>query len=189
MGRWQPDSAGRLYEAALALFAEQGFEETTAAEIAARAGLTERTFFRHYGDKREVLFSGSAILGEHIVSAVRTSPAADSALDAVARGLAAAARLLDEIGQDRARQRYAVIAANPELKERELAKIANYADGVADALRARGVSQTHATIAAEAGMTVFRVAYERWADEPDDRDLTTITHEAIAELRALATGD
>src|SRR6516164_11102798 len=174
MGRWEPDSRGRLQEAALALYAERGFDQTTAAEIAARAGVTERTFFRHFADKREVLFGGSAILGERIVTGVAGAPATDGPLDAVARGLDAAAAMLGEFRRDLSRQRYAVIAANPELRERELAKMAAYAAAVAAALRQRGVGEGPATIAAETGMTVLRVSYERWASGDDQRDLAAI---------------
>src|SRR3974390_410375 len=106
MGRWEPDSRGRLQEAALDLFAERGFDQTTAAEIAARAGLTERTFFRHFADKREVLFGGSVFLRDHIVSAVQGAPAADGPFDAVGRGLAAAATFFGEFRRDLSRQRH-----------------------------------------------------------------------------------
>ena len=118
MGRWQPDSRGRLQEAALALYSERGFDQTTAAQIAERAGLTERTFFRHFADKREVLFGGSVILKERIVSAVAGAPPRDGALDAVSRGLDAAAAMLGESRQDLARQRMNVLMANPELRGR-----------------------------------------------------------------------
>ena len=101
MGRWEPDSRGRLQEAALALYSERGFDQTTAAEIAARAGVTERTFFRHFADKREVLFGGSALLQERIVAGRRRArPAGNGPLDAVARGLDAAAALLGEARRD-----------------------------------------------------------------------------------------
>jgi AcrR family transcriptional regulator len=186
MGRWQPDSRGRLQEAALALFAARGFDRTTAAEIAVRAGLTERTFFRHFADKREVLFGGSALLQERIVAGVAGAPAADGPLDAVSRGLAAAATMLGEFRRDLSRQRQAVIAANPELRERELAKLADYAGAVAAALRQRGVSEPQATLAAEAGMTVLRVAIQRWANGDDGRDLATIMRDSVGELRAMA---
>ena len=182
MGRWQPDSRGRLQEAALALYSERGFDQTTAAQIAARAGLTERTFFRHFADKREVLFGGSALLQERIVAGVAGAPDADGPLDAVSRGLDAAAAMLGP-----SRQRQAVIAANPELRERELAKLDDYAEAVAAALRQRGVSDPQATLAAEAGMTVLRVAIQRWASEGDERDLATIMRDSVAELRAVAT--
>ena len=186
MGRWQPDSRGRLQEAALALYSERGFDQTTAAQIADRAGLTERTFFRHFADKREVLFGGSALLQERIVAGVAGAPASDGPLDAVSRGLDAAAAMLGEFRRDLSRQRQAVIAANPELRERELAKLADYAAAVAAALRQRGVSEPQATLAAEAGMTVLRVALQRWASGDDGRDLAAIMRDSVAELRAVA---
>ncbi len=186
VGRWQPDSRGRLQEAALVLFAERGFDQTTAAEIAARAGLTERTFFRHFADKREVLFGGSDLLKDRIVSGVSGAPASDGPLDAVARGLDAAAAMLGQFRRDLSRKRQAVISANPELRERELAKIADYAAAVAAVLRDRDVGEPQATIAAEAGMTLLRVALERWGSAYDDRDLTTTMRDTITELRAVA---
>ena len=188
MGRWQPDSRGRLQEAALALYSERGFDQTTAAQIAARAGLTERTFFRHFADKREVLFGGSALLQERIVAGVAGAALEDGPLDAVARGLAAAANMLGEFRRDLSRQRQAVIADNPELRERELAKLADYAAAVAAALRQRGVTEPQATLAAEAGMTVLRIAIQRWASEDDGRDLAAIMSDSVAELRAVAGG-
>jgi AcrR family transcriptional regulator len=187
MGRWEPDSRGRLQEAALALYSERGFDQTTAAQIAARAGLTERTFFRHFADKREVLFGGSALLQERIVVGVAGAPPDDGPLDAVAGGLTAAAAMLGDFRRDLSRQRQAVIDSNPELRERELAKLADYAAAVAATLRQRGVSELQATLAAEAGMTVLRVALQRWANEVDGRDLTAIMRDSVAELRTVAT--
>lgn len=186
MGRWQPDSRGRLQEAALALYSERGFDQTTAAQIADRAGLTERTFFRHFADKREVLFGGSAPLKERIVTGVADAPATDGPLDAVSRGLDAAAAMLGEARRDLSRQRQAVIAANPELSERELAKLADYAAEIAATLRKRGVSEPQASLAAESGMTVLRVAVQRWASGDDGRDLSVTMRDSVAELRAVA---
>ena len=186
MGRWEPDSRGRLQEAALALYSERGFDQTTAAQIAARAGLTERTFFRHFADKREVLFGGSALLQERIVAGVAGAPPDDGPLDAVAGGLTAAAAMLGDFRRDLSRQRQAVIDSNPELRERELSKLADYAAAVAATLLQRGVSELHATLAAEAGMTVLRVALQRWANEVDGRDLTAIMRDSVAELRTVA---
>jgi AcrR family transcriptional regulator len=185
MGRWEPDSRGRLQEAALALYSERGFDQTTAAEIAKRAGVTERTFFRHFADKREVLFGGSAILRERIVAGVRAAAEGAAPLDAVSWGLDAAASFLGEGRRDLASQRYAVIAANPELSERELAKMADYSDAVAATLRERGVGEPQASLAAGAGMAVFRVAFERWADGSDERDLPVIMRASMAEFRAV----
>jgi len=189
MGRWAPDSRGRLQEAALALYAERGFDQTTAAEIATRAGLTERTFFRHFADKREVLFGGSELLQERIVTGVAEAPDGYTPLEAVACGLEAAAAMLGQNRRDLAAQRYAVIAANAELREREVAKLATYAAAVAATLRQRGVGEPQATLAADAGMSVFRVAIERWANSDDDRSLSVITTDFMADLRAVAAGD
>jgi AcrR family transcriptional regulator len=188
MGRWEPDSRGRLQEAALALYSERGFDQTTAAQIAARAGVTERTFFRHFADKREVLFGGSDLLQQEIVAGVTGAPADDGPLDAVGRGLAAAAAMLGEFRRDLSRQRQAVIAANPELRERELTKLADYAAAVTEALQQRGVGEPHASLAAAAGMTVFRVAIERWSGGGEDQELADVMRDSMAGLRAVAGG-
>jgi AcrR family transcriptional regulator len=189
MGRWKPDSFGRLQEAALALYSERGFDQTTAAQIADLAGLTERTFFRHFADKREVLFGGAALLKERILGGLAGAPAGDGPLDAVARGLDAAAGMLGEFRRDLARKRMDVIADNPELRERELAKLADYAAAVAEALRQRGVGELQATFAAEAGMTILRVALQRWAYADNDSDLATVMRQSVEEMRAVAVGD
>jgi AcrR family transcriptional regulator len=186
MGRWEPNSRGRLQEAALALFAERGFDQTTAAEIAARAGLTERTFFRYFADKREVLFGGAALLEERILSGVVGAPPDAGPLEAVSEGLDSAAQMLGESRRDLSLQRHLVIASNPELHERELAKLAQYATAITAALRDRGVSEQNASLAAETGMTELRLAVQRWASGSDDRDLTDIMRDCVAELRALA---
>src|SRR5919204_3764513 len=115
MGRWEPDARGRLAQAALTLYVQQGFGQTTVAEIARRAGLTERTFFRHFADKREVLFWGAGALEELVVKAVADAPASLSPIDAVAAALEAAGALLQERRQF-ARLRQRVIAANAELR-------------------------------------------------------------------------
>ncbi len=184
MGRWQPDARGRLEQAAMALFGERGFDETTVAEIAARAGLTERTFFRHFADKREVLFSGAGALEELLVRAVDAAPATAGPMDAVASALEAAAELMQQ-RRDFARQRQAIIAANPDLRERELIKLASLGSALAGALRRRGVAEPAASLTAEAGIAVFRVAFERWAQDSTDGQLTTGIRTALHELRAV----
>jgi AcrR family transcriptional regulator len=186
MGRWEPDSRGRLQEAALALYSERGFDQTTASQIAERAGLTERTFFRHFADKREVLFGGSGLLRDRIVEGVVEAPSTDGPMDAVSRGLDAAASYLGEFRRDLSRQRQAVIAATPELRERELSKLAEWAASVATALLERGTSRAQATLAAEAGMTVLRIALEQWNSGDEQRDLATIMRESVGALRAVA---
>src|SRR5271169_5839058 len=121
MGRWEPNARGRLEQAAMDLYRERGFDQTTVEEIAARAGLTERTFFRYFADKREVLFWGAGALQELLVNAVADAPESASPIDAVAAALGAAGALL-QTRREGARQRQLVIAANAELRERELIK-------------------------------------------------------------------
>src|SRR5881275_782521 len=113
MGRWEPDAAGRLREAAMALYAERGYDRTTVAEIAERAGVTERTFFRHFADKREVLFAGAGALQELLVSAVANAPASLAPIDAGALGLEAAGTFFQE-HRAAVQQRAAIIAGTPE---------------------------------------------------------------------------
>ena len=187
MGRWEPDSRGRLEQAALALYAERGFENTTVAEIAARAGLTERTFFRHFADKREVLFWGAAMLEELVVSAVEAAPESASPMDAITSALEATGPMFEE-RRDSARQRQRVIDANNELRERELIKLASLASALADALRRRGVADPAATLTAEAGIAVFRVAFARWVSDSDSRDLPQHIRESLDELQAVTAG-
>ena len=187
MARWEPDSRGRLEEAALALYGERGFENTTVAEIAERAGLTERTFFRHFADKREVLFGGAAMLEELLVSSVAGAPDSAAPIDAVVAALEAAGALLQE-RRAFARQRQMVIAANAELRERELIKLASLASALADSLRRRGVSDPAATLTAEAGIAVFRVAFDRWLEEGNQRDLSRLIRESLDELKAVTSG-
>src|ERR1700744_5340820 len=124
MARWAPGSKGRLEQAAMELFEERGYEGTTVADIAERAGLTKRTFFRYFTDKREVLFSGSEILEETMIKGVLDAPAKATPLDAVAAGLDASALVFEQI-PDRAGKRQALLDANPELQERERAKLAS----------------------------------------------------------------
>jgi AcrR family transcriptional regulator len=187
MGRWEPNAHGRLERAAMELYGERGFEQTTVAEIAARAGLTERTFFRHFADKREVLFWGAAALQELLVSAVASAPESAAPIDAVAAALAAAGALLAE-RRDGARQRQAISVANAELQERELIKMATLAAALADTLRQRGVSDPAASLAAEAGIAVFKIAFECWIADPAQRDLTQIMQESLTELKAVTAG-
>src|SRR3954453_21325266 len=122
MSRWQPNARGRLEQAALELYTERGFDQTTVAEIASRAGLTERTFFRHFADKREVLFGASSELQELMVGAVAGAPDTATPIAAVAAGLEAASSVLHD--REYARRRQAIITATAELQERELIKFA-----------------------------------------------------------------
>ena len=167
------------------LYGERGFEQTTVAEIAERAGLTERTFFRYFTDKREVLFAGASVMTDLLVSTVAGAPDSAAPIDAVALALEAAGAQLQE-RREFARQRQAIIAANPELHERELIKLASWSAAVADALRARGVGDPAATLSAETGLAVFRVAFQRWVGDGEERGLPELVRDSLEELRALA---
>jgi AcrR family transcriptional regulator len=188
MARWEPDARGRLERAALELYGERGFDQVTVAEIAERAGLTERTFFRHFADKREVLFWGEGALHELFVHSVVGAPGSAAPIDAVAAALDAASMIF-EGRREQARKRRAVIAANAGLQERELIKLASLASAMADALRRRGVTDPAASLTAEAGVAVFKVAFERWLDDTEDRDLSQLIRESLDELKAVAAGE
>jgi len=169
------------------LYVERGFEQTTVAEIAKRAGLTERTFFRHFADKREVLFWGAATLQEHLVNAVASTPDSAAPIDAIAAALEVAGVLLQE-RREGARQRQTIIAANPELQERELIKLASLASALAAALGRRGVSEPAASLTAEAGIAVFKIAFGLWIDGDGEQDLPRLIQESLDELKAVAAG-
>jgi AcrR family transcriptional regulator len=187
MSRWEPNARGRLEQAALELYIERGFEQTTVAEIATRAGLTERTFFRHFDDKREVLFAGGSALEDLLVSAVTRAPDGLAPIDAAAAGLEAAGAVLQE-RRELARQRQAVINANAELRERELIKLASLSTALAGALRQRGVAEPAASLTAELTIAVFKVAFERWVDQASQRTLPQLVRESLDELKALTAG-
>ncbi|MEJ7728606.1 MAG: helix-turn-helix domain-containing protein [Polyangiaceae bacterium] len=187
MARWEPDARGRLEKAAMELFRERGYARTTVEEIAARAGLTERTFFRYFSDKREVLFSGSADLQGALVAAVAGAPADAAPLAIVATAFEAAGAALEahrEMAYVRAR--HALVSEHAELRERELIKLASLATAVATALRARKVGEPAASLAAEAGVAVFKVGFERWVGEKKARGLPVHIREATEALRAVA---
>ncbi|MEU8704266.1 TetR family transcriptional regulator [Streptomyces sp. NPDC048565] len=186
MGRWEPNARGRLAEAALELYSERGFEQTTVAEIAKRAGLTERTYFRHYADKREVLFGGSQ-LQDLLVGVVAGVPESTAPIDALAVGLDALSEMFDD-RRAYARKRQAVIVANAELQERELIKLASLSAALADTLRRRGVPEPAASLTAEAGIAVFKVGFERWVAAPDDRSMAPVMRELLDELKAVTAG-
>ncbi|HEY1419732.1 MAG TPA: TetR family transcriptional regulator [Candidatus Dormibacteraeota bacterium] len=183
MGRWEPGAPGRLADTAIELFIERGFEPTTVAEIAKRAGLTERTFFRHFADKREVLFGGGGELRDLLVSAIAGAPVSATPIDAVAAALQAGGAALQE-RREFSLKRQAVIAANPELQERELIKLASFASAMAGALRKRGVEDPAARLTAEAGMVVFHVAFERWINAGDPPELPQLMRDLLGELKA-----
>ena len=183
MVRWQPGARERLQAAALERFAEQGFDRTTVAQIAGTAGLTERTFFRYFADKREVLFTSQDEFEATFVAGL------DDADDRhpttmVAAALDRAARRFVDDRRPWSRARQAVIDADPSLQERELLKLASLAAGLTRALRERGVDATAAALAAETGVAVFRIAFAAWIVEGEERSLAEVQRAVLAELRA-----
>ena len=186
MGRWEPGAGGRLRQAAMELFVEQGYDATTVADIAQRSGVTARTFFRHFADKREVLFDSSGQFEAHVVARLAAAPEDASPLQAVAVALGGVGEVLPE--RSRAAYRQQVIASHAELRERELMKMASLAGALAEGLRARGVPGPDAALAAEAGVAVFRVAFQRWVDGTDAVALAQVLDASFAQLRALSSG-
>ena len=165
MANTESDLRARLREGALALYRERGYDQTTAAEVAARAGVTERTFFRHFSDKREVLFDGEATLGDLLKAAVAGAPAGLGPMDTLLRAFRSVVPLL-EANRHFSKPRHEVIATTPALLERELAKTAALADALSAALRARGTADAPAILAARTGMVAFVHAVVRWFDDP-----------------------
>ena len=182
MARWEPGARERLQAAALELFATRGFEQVTAAEIAQSVGLTERTFFRHFSDKREVLFYGQQQFLQAFVDGVDAAPPGASPLEVIASALHAAASLFAAERRPYSRMRQSVIDQNPALREREQHKLAGLANTVAEALRARGTGEPAATLAAQSGATVFGIAFAQWIREGETRSLPDIASDVLHEL-------
>lgn len=170
----------------MALFAERGFDATTVADIAQRAGVTERTYFRHFADKREVLFGGEEQLQAAFLGAIAATPDGASVLAIVGAALDAGGRTLEEArSRDDARARNAVIEAHPGLQERERSKLARLAAAVADALQRRGVDALEARLAGDLLVSVFTTAFAQWIAPGQERGLFDLQREALLSLRAL----
>ncbi len=187
MPRWEQGSADRLTTAALELFEEQGFENTSVVEIADRARVTTRTFFRYFPDKREVLFAESDRIRTALVQAILDAPDVTKPLQLVTTTLAE----FDWSGPDIAlqRRRHAVIAANQGLLERDLIKQNDIAVEFIQALRRRGVEESTARLAARVGIQVFAAAYAQWVERDDGADLRKLTDAAMTLLEALVPTD
>jgi AcrR family transcriptional regulator len=183
--RWEPGAPERLQKAALELFASQGFEETTAAQIAQSVGLTERTFFRYFSDKREVLFAGQDQFEQAFLVGMDEAPSDASPIGSVARALRSGAALFPDERRSFSRKRQVVIDQNPPLQEREQHKLSHLAITLAQALRGRGVDELEASLAARCAVTVFELAFARWISEGERRSLTDITDEVLHNLLAL----
>jgi AcrR family transcriptional regulator len=187
MSRWSPDSRGRLEQAAYELFNERGYDQTTVADIAARAGLTERTFFRQYADKREVFFGGSQALKDVMLEAVAALPPGVSAIEAVRVAVEAIAHFMRD-RRSMARERQRIVDAHADLQERGLIKRATLTAALADGLRQRGVSESEANLAADLGMSIFYIGFTEWIDDPAEREFVAIVHEKFEQLKTLASG-
>ena len=174
----------RLQQAAVELFCERGYDQTTTAEIAARAGVTERTFFRHFADKREVLFDGQAKLREMLTRAIAEIPAKLPPLEILYRAFRSVEQPLED-NRPFSLPRQQVIDHSPALQERELAKLAALAEALALALRQRGVDERLAALAAQTGMAVFHYAVTSWFADPAG-GLGTHLDRAFDELDGLA---
>lgn len=184
MARWEPNARERLALAALELFAERGYENTTVIDIAQRAGLTKSTFFRHFQDKREVLF-GDGTLNGLVAGAIAAAPATATPLEAVAHALDAVGReVFTQARREYGARRQAVIAANPELQEREALKGLGLIASMADALKGRGISDMTASVAAELGALAWKIAYERWRDPANGDDFSEVARRALGEVQA-----
>jgi AcrR family transcriptional regulator len=178
------DVARRLQEAALELYLERGYDKTTAEDIAVRAGFTERTFFRHFADKREVFFSGEAQLRDLLTSAVAAVPAGTRPLPTLRAAFHEAVPLIEQ-NLPITERRWPVIVATPALQERALAKTAALVAALTDALRARGVAEPLAALCAQVGMDTYSVAVRRWGADRGD-DLHTHLDRAFTDLRLAA---
>src|ERR1700751_5426084 len=188
MARWEPGARERLQAAALELFATRGFEQVTAAEIAQSVGLTERTFFRHFSDKREVLFYGQQQFLQAFVDGVDAAPPGAAPLEVMASALRAAASLFPDERRPYSRMRQSVIDQNPALRERELHKLAGLATTVAEALRGRGIAEPAGPRAGESGATVFGIAFAQGICEDETRSLSDIASDVLDELLNLSVG-
>jgi AcrR family transcriptional regulator len=185
MGRWEPNARQRLVLAALDLFTEQGYDATTVNEIAERAGgLTKTTFFRHFTDKREVLFAGQEVHRQLLADAIAAAPDSATPLQAIALALDALGASFTEDRREFSARLLAVVADNRELLERAISKRAALAEAMTEALRKRGVPDTAASLAAELGVRAFYDAFDRWAGAAGPQALGDLARQALGELHA-----
>lgn len=170
--------------AAVDLFSEQGYDATTVAEIAERAGVTRSTFFRHFADKREVLVAGQEALSQLLVEGISEAPDGASPLEAVASGLRRVSGAMGRLNREIGPRLRAAVAASTELQERDALKRVSLAAAMTGALTARGVPNPTAQLASEMGVLAFKRGYQEWSGSADDRDLAHYALAALDELRA-----
>ena len=186
MARWTPNARERLESSALDLFVENGYEETTVAQIADRAGLNRATFFRHFADKREVLFGGEDVLAGLFADGIRAAPPKATLVECLAAALAAADVAMTPQQRAKAAQRVRVVAANTEVQERGLLKHARIGKSVTAALLERGEDELTARLGAEIVTLAFSVAFERWMKADDDEPFSPFAEVALSDLQARA---
>jgi AcrR family transcriptional regulator len=185
VARWEPNTRERLVRAALELFAEQGYDATTVSEIARRAGgLSKMTFFRHFTDKREVLFAGQDTTSQLLADAIDAVPGPVTPLQAVAAGLDAIAGLHPNNRREFAVRLLAVIVGNPELRERAAFKRIALTEALTAALEKRGVPGLTAGLAADLGIRAYYRGYQQWAGSPGEQTLTDFARQSLGELLA-----
>ena len=183
MPRWEPDARERLVRAALDLFAEQGYDDTTVVQIAERAGLTKSTFFRHFPDKREVLAAGQDTLCQLLSDGIAAAPKSATPLEMVAAALDAAAGAFVPERRDLMAKMQAAITASTELQEREILKRVGLATALTDALKIRGVPDPSASLAAELGTLALKIAHVRWSDPANQQELAALARQSLHELQ------
>jgi AcrR family transcriptional regulator len=186
MARWEPGARERMVLAAVDLFTEQGYDATTVAQIAERAGVTKSTFFRHFADKRELLAAGQEALSRLLVEGIAEAPESASPLEAVGAGLERASSAMGPMNRELGPRLKAAIAANAELQERDALKSVGLAAAMTDALVARGVPDPIAHLASEIGVLAFKRGYSEWleADPATAGGLAPYTATALKDLRA-----
>jgi AcrR family transcriptional regulator len=185
MPRWEHGSQDRLKQAAMELFEQQGFQQTTAVEISRRARVTTRTFFRYFSDKQAILFADAEQLHEALVQRILDATDVAEPLHTVTRVLAGFD--WESLGsRESQRLRDAMIASNPDLLERDLIKQQQMADGFSEALQQRGVEAGVAELAAHVGTYVFRMSYRQWlAADVDNADLAAIVDTVMSTLAGI----
>ncbi|MFI5959118.1 TetR/AcrR family transcriptional regulator [Cryptosporangium sp. NPDC051539] len=186
MARWEPGARERLVVAAVDLFTEQGYDATTVAQIAERAGITRSTFFRHFADKREVLVAGQETLSTLLADGIREAPADAGPLDAVAAGLERASSEMGQTSRELGPRIKAAVAASTELQERDALKTVGLAAAATAALVERGLPSPTAHLAAEIGVLAFKQGFSQWSEAAHD-DGKPLSHYALAALAELRT--
>ena len=189
MVRWEPGARERMVLAAVDLFTEQGYDATTVAQIAERAGVTKSTFFRHFSDKRELLVAGQEVLSRLLAEGIAEAPQTSSPLEAVAAGLERASSAMGPMNRELGPRLKAAIAASTELQERDALKSVGLAAAMTTALKARGVPDPIAHLAGEMGVLAFKRGYSEWVAAHDDTEggLAPYTATALEDLRAASS--